>query len=374
MPRAIIVGAGPGGLSAAIALRRAGFETEVCEAAGELREVGSGLTLWPNALRALEFLGLGEALRANALPFDGIAMRRWNGELIFQVSAATEGLGWSVALHRAELQSLLVGAVGASSIRLNARCVGVEDSGTTASVVLETGERLAGDVVIGADGLHSRVRCALIGPEPPRRAGYRVWRGVADYELSDRIGVTFLGRGAQFGMLPMSGGRVYWFASLNTDPEEPVPVSAQAHLDPVFGDACHPIPEIIKATKDDSIVCTDIYDRKPLKRWSYGRVTLLGDAAHPSVPTLGQGACQAIEDAASLGNCLQGGDDIPAALLDYQERRVRRANAMIKDAWRIGQVGQWRNAIACHVRDWLIKAMPTSLRRSQLRSMFEFQL
>ena len=373
MPRAIIVGAGPGGLSAAIALGRAGFEPLVCEAAGTLGEVGSGLTLWPNALRALEFLGLGEALCAGAAPLQGIAMRRWNGELIFHVGAGQGGFGWSVAMHRAELQSILVGAVGASSIRSNARCVAVEDGAAAATVVLETGERLRADVVVGADGLHSRVREALVGDEPPRRAGYRVWRGVATYELPERIGVTYLGRGAQFGLFPMSGGRVYWFASLNAAADDAHPASAHAHLRPAFGDSCSPIPEIIEATQDDTIICTDIYDRKPLGRWSYGRVTLLGDAAHPSVPTLGQGACQAIEDAASLGNCLDGCDDIPNALLCYQARRVRRANSMINDAWRIGQVGQWRNAMACRLRDWLIKAMPESLRRSQLRSMFEFQ-
>ncbi len=373
MPRAIIVGAGPGGLSAAIALGRAGFETEVCEAAETFGEVGSGLTLWPNALRALEFLGLGEALRAGATPLQGIAMRRWNGELIFHVGTGQGGLGWSVALHRAELQSILVGGVGAASIRRNAKCVAVENGAEAATVVLETGERLQGDVVIGADGLHSRVRGALVGDEPPRRAGYRVWRGVATYELPERVGVTYLGRGAQFGLFPMSGGRVYWFASQNAAAEEPHPESAHAHLRPVFGDSCSPIPEIIEATQDDTIICTDIYDRKPLRRWSYGRVTLLGDAAHPSVPTLGQGACQAIEDAASLGDCLHDCDDIPSALLCYQARRVRRANAMTSDAWYIGQVGQWRNAMACRLRDWLIKAMPESLRRSQLRSMFEFQ-
>ena len=373
MPRAIIVGAGPGGLSAAIAVRRAGFETEVCEAAGTLGEVGSGLTLWPNALRALEFLGLGEASRAGAAPLQGIAMRRWNGELIFHVSAGQGGLGWSVALHRAELQAILASGVGAASIRRNAKCVAVEHGADAATVVLETGERLQGDVVIGADGLHSRVREALVGDEPPRRAGYRVWRGVATYDLPERIGVTYLGRGAQFGLFPMSGGRVYWFAAQNAAADDAHPASAHAHLRPVFGDSCSPIPEIIEATQDDTIICTDIYDRKPLRRWSYGRVTLLGDAAHPSVPTLGQGACQAIEDAASLGNCLHGCDDIPNALLCYQARRVQRANSMINDAWRLGQVGQWRNAMACRLRDWLIKAMPESLRRSQLRSMFEFQ-
>jgi 2-polyprenyl-6-methoxyphenol hydroxylase-like FAD-dependent oxidoreductase len=372
VPRAIVVGAGPGGLCAAIALRRAGLDVEVCEAADELREIGSGLTLWPNALRALELLGLGEAVRADALPFAGIAMRRWDGSLIFEVGAGPD-LGWAIAMHRAELQDLLVRALGASAIRLGARCATVDNGVAAATVVLESGERLDGDVVVGADGLHSRVRDALLGPVPPRCAGYRVWRGVARYPMPVAVGVTYLGRGAQFGLFPMTRGRVYWFASLNSPPGAPRPPSAHAYLAPRLGDACHPIPDVIQATDDGSIVCTDIFDRRPVRRWSYGRVTLLGDAAHPSVPTLGQGACQAIEDAATLGSCLAGAADIPGALRRYQDRRVRRANAMIDDAWRIGRVGQWRNRMACRVRDWLIASMPESLRRSQLRAMFEFQ-
>lgn len=373
MPSAVVVGAGPGGLSAAIALRRAGFGVVVCEAASELREIGSGLTLWPNALRALEALGVDDAVRPIAQPFTAIAMRRWDGRLIFQVAAEPGDRGWSAALHRAELQAALVRAVGESAIRLAARCVGVDDRGAAATVVLASGERLDADVVIGADGLRSAVRSALLGPEPPRRAGYRVWRGVAHHALIDRIGVTYLGRGAQFGLFPMTRDRAYWFASFNAAGDEPVPSSARDFLAPRLRGAAPPIPEVVEATDDTTIVCTEIYDRRPLARWSYGRVTLLGDAAHPSVPTLGQGACQAIEDAASLGSCLAGAPDVVEALRRYQDRRVRRANAMLNDAWRVGRVGQWRNPIACRFRDWMIGSMPESLRRSQLRSMFEFQ-
>ena len=172
----------------------------------------------------------------------------------------------------------------------------------------------------------------------------------------------------------MSRGRVYWFASLNVTRDEAAPADAHGWLRARFADWHHPIPALLDATPPAAIVCSDIYDRKPIRRWSWGRVTLLGDAAHPSVPTLGQGACQAFEDAATIGRCLtDSGGDVPAGLQRYQERRRRRANGVTDQSWRIGQIGQWRNAAACGVRDWLMKLTPESLQLSQLRAMFDYQ-
>jgi 2-polyprenyl-6-methoxyphenol hydroxylase-like FAD-dependent oxidoreductase len=376
MRRAVIIGGGPGGLAAALAVRRAGFTPVVCEAAAELREVGSGLTLWPNALRALDALGVGEAVRAAAAssPFRGIAMNRYCGERMFFVPCGgPDGIGWAAAIHRAELQSLLVEAVGRPAIRLDRRCVDVSQDGGTVTARFDDGELITGELLVGADGLHSRVRPKLSGPDELRRAGYRVWRGIAGFELSDRIGVTSLGRGAQFGMFPMSHGRTYWFASLGAVPGEAAVPHPAAYLGAQLAAWHAPVARLIAATDECSIVCTEIFDRKPLQRWSRGRITLLGDAAHPSVPTLGQGACQAFEDAAVLGSCLAHDPDVAGALLRYQHHRVRRANAISEASRWVGQAGQWRHPAACSIRDWLIQAIPESVRRRQLQSMFRYE-
>jgi len=372
--RAIVVGGGPGGLAAALAVRRAGFTPLVCEAAMELREVGSGLTLWPNALRALDDLGVGDAIRAAAAPLAAIAMNRACGERIFAVPCeGRDGIGWAAALHRAELQSRLLEAVGGSAIRLASRCVAVREHHGTVTAYLDGGEELTGDLLVGADGLHSRVRAALAGDDELRWAGYRVWRGVAELDVGDRTGVTSLGRGAQFGIFPMSHGRTYWFASLSGARDEPAVRRPRDYLGSQLASWHAPVAQLVDATDELSIVCTDVFDRRPLRRWSWGRITLLGDAAHPSAPTLGQGACQAFEDAAVLSRCLMQDHDVPRALQRYQQRRLRRANAITDESRRLGNVGQWRHPAACRIRDWFIRAIPEPMRRRQLRGMFRYE-
>jgi 2-polyprenyl-6-methoxyphenol hydroxylase-like FAD-dependent oxidoreductase len=179
-----------------------------------------------------------------------------------------------------------------------------------------------------------------------------------------------MGRGAQFGMFPMSRGRTYWFASISVARDEPAAPRPRDHLGMQLASWHVPVARLIEATDEHSIVCTEIFDRRPLSRWSWGLTTLLGDAAHPTVPTLGQGACQAFEDAAVLSSCLTQGDDVAQALLRYQQRRLPRANAIADESRRLGQVGQWRHPAACQIRDWLIQVIPETVRRRGLRDMF----
>jgi len=368
--RAIVIGAGPGGLCTALALRQAGYTPVVCEAMPEMREVGSGLTLWPNALTALELLGVG-TIRDGVAPLRGIAMKRHTGAPIFFVPC--EGaIGWAAALHRAELQAKLVAAVGGSALLLAARCVKVTQDASSVTACFAGGATLSGELLIGADGLHSRVRSAVAGDDALRWSGYRVWRGVAALELNDGIGVTSLGRGAQFGIFPMSGGRTYWFAAVSEPEAEPPGRVAREFLLERFADWHAPAADLIGATDGASIVASAIHDRRPIARWVSGRIALLGDAAHPSEPTLGQGACQAIEDAATLGACLAAEPSVPAALLRYQAHRIARANSLTHAARRIGRIGQWRNPIACRFRDWLLAITPDSLRRRQFHDLFTY--
>ncbi|HEX5475834.1 MAG TPA: FAD-dependent monooxygenase [Vicinamibacterales bacterium] len=352
---ALIVGGGIGGLCAAVALARAGIEVDVFERAAELQEAGAGLTLWGNALAALDSLGLGE-LRRMGSPLTGVVYRS-DGRVLLSVSSARQAAmgGPAVALHRADLQRTLIDHLGAARLTLASPCTGVtrHASGVVAHV---GGRDCPGDVLVGADGLHSVVRAQLHGARPPVYAGYTAWRGVTDWRGGDvRPGETW-GRGARFGRVPIGGGRLYWFATKNVAEGRRSPDGEQAELRRTFRGWHAPIEALIEATAETAILRSDIYDRPVISRWSAGRVTLLGDAAHPMTPNLGQGACQAIEDAVALAKCLREGGPADAALRCYEQARAPRANAFVRRSRRLGRMAQWQQPAAVWLRDAVVAA------------------
>jgi 2-polyprenyl-6-methoxyphenol hydroxylase-like FAD-dependent oxidoreductase len=375
--RAIIVGGGPGGLTAAIALRRAGFDPIVFERASEIHRSGSGLTLWPNAIKALGRLGLAEAVQSASFQCDGIAMRSWRGGLLFDVEPPEQaevlpGVH-GYALHRAELVAVLLNALGEDTVKRGARCMGYRQDGQSVFAFFEDGSRVHGDVLIGADGIRSVIRAQMVGETKLEYAGFTVWRGVTQFILGGRVGLTSMGRGAQFGLFPMTQNRVYWFASVNA-PEgaRDWAVGRKSELLERFRGWHEPIEAIIEATNESTILRNDIYDQKPLDTWSNGHATLLGDAAHPSTPNLGQGACQAIEDAIVLATCLGENQEIASALKAYESRRIQRTSAITLQSRRLGQMGRWKNPALCWLRDKLIKSMPEHVRLQQINAVFNF--
>ncbi|HEU4326214.1 MAG TPA: FAD-dependent monooxygenase [Roseiflexaceae bacterium] len=370
---AIVVGAGIGGLAAAIALREAGVDVAVYERAAELREVGAGLSLWPNAIRALDRLGLGPALSAIGAPQFSGSIRTSSGRVLNYADHAqmVHRLGGpTVVLHRAELQAALTERLGAGLIQTGAELTGLaqDERGVTASFA--DGRSARADLLIGADGLRSTVRRLLFDDRPPRYSGYSAWRGVAAVphtpELLAQAGELW-GYGSRFGLIPMSGGRVYWFAVANA----PVGQSdgprgrKQDVLDLVRG-WTEPIKAVVAATDEASILRNDIYDRPPLRRWVDGRVALLGDAAHPMTPNLGQGACQALEDAVELGRCMHTSGHVEIGLLAYQTRRRDRANAIVRQSRGVGLVAQLSHPLLCRLRDALMGAVPAEVQMRQL--------
>ncbi|HMQ33331.1 MAG TPA: FAD-dependent monooxygenase [Chloroflexaceae bacterium] len=359
--RALVIGGGIGGLATAVALRQIGWEATVFERAGELREVGAGLGIWANAMRALERLGLAAQIRATRPPAPSGGVYDWRGRPIMVEShEALEGrVGEiSVVLHRAELLELLLGALGAEHVRLGSHCalVSQDETGVTASFA--DGSRADGDLLVGADGIRSAVRARLVGDGEPVYAGYVAYRGVVRFDPARIAAGEYWGPGLRFGAAPMSGGRVYWWATRNAPAgERMAPREAHVLLRERFAGWAEPIPALIAATPPEAVLLNEIADRRPLRRWSRGRITLLGDAAHPTTPNLGQGACQALEDAVALADALAGQDDIPAALLAYERRRIPRTTQIVLQSRRIGQLGQWSHPLACAARDALLRAL-----------------
>ncbi|WP_165249572.1 FAD-dependent monooxygenase [Paludisphaera soli] len=360
--KALVIGGGIGGLASAIGLRRVGWDVEVFERATRLDEVGAGISLWRNALAALDRLGVSAALKGLGVEGQTGAFRAPDGSILLDMKAGpidTSREGVILLLHRAELLGVLIDALGRDSVRTDARLVGFEQDADGVTARFADGREARGDVLLGADGLRSTVRAALFGAEPPRYGGYTAWRAVVEFDPSRLVPGETWGRGRRFGQWGMTGGRAYWYAT-QTVPEgggDPPRGRKRGLLD-LFDGWHEPIADLIRATDESAILRNDVYDRPPLRRWSDGRVALLGDAAHPMTPDMGQGACQAIEDAVALADALAqvGPAEVPAALRSYESRRIPRASRIVRASHQAGTIAQWSNPLACKLREALLRS------------------
>ncbi|WP_163541201.1 FAD-dependent monooxygenase [Occultella kanbiaonis] len=364
--KAVVIGAGIGGLTAGIALGRAGWQVEVLEQARELEPVGSGLVLASNALRALDILGLGDRVRRLSRLEGRAGLRRPDGRWLTHTTEdrVQELYGDSiVVLLRATLVDLLADALGADRLRLGTAVTGVD----AARGVVRTGSgELTADLVVAADGIHSPVRTALFPGHPgPSYAGVTAWRGlVRRPDLPIRSSESW-GRGTVFGIHALDDDLVYYYAT-DRSPAGAVHLDERAELLRRFGDWHDPIPAVLEAADAGRILRNDLYYlRTPLPAMHVGRVALLGDAAHPMTPNLGQGAGQAIEDAMVLGHLADG--DLSA----YTAARLERTAEVVRRSMQVCRITALRNPVAVAVRDQAL-SLATRLRPDlMLRSMDE---
>jgi FAD-dependent urate hydroxylase len=365
--KVIIIGAGIGGLCAAIALRRAGIDVTVYERAPVLGEVGAGLTLWANAVKALKKLGIGEQVLAASLFQGDGGFHDLRGRRLQTTSAAAMEQRFgapTIAVHRAGLQKVLLDAAG-DLVQTGKvfRTYSQHQQGVTAHFA--DGTTAQGDMLIGADGLRSAVRGQMQPDSPPRYRGYTAWRSVIlfDYEQINGLWGESLGYGQRFGIVPIGGGQVYWFATHNAPAGTKI---GKSELQRLFAGWHKPARDLIDATPEDLLLQHDLYDLDPLKYWVDRQVALLGDAAHGMTPNMGQGACQAIEDAVILGDSLAGAVTPEAGLQAYQTQRIKRANGILMRSRRIGEVMQIGNPVVCALRDFVLRATPKAMLMEQL--------
>jgi 2-polyprenyl-6-methoxyphenol hydroxylase-like FAD-dependent oxidoreductase len=368
--RVIVVGAGIAGLSAAIALRKTGNEVVVLERAPRIDPVGAGITLFANALRALDRLGVGEAIAVRGAAATRSAILTWEGRELTRVpSDLLEG---TIALHRADLQAELAAAAG--EVRLGVEVTVVEQSDDAVVAVAADGREEQGDLLVGADGLGSVVRRA-IADVPIRYAGYTAWRGVSSVPVEPGRLTESWGVGERFGLVDIGCGRTYWFATKNApegDPDEPG--GRKAEILRRFSGWHEPIAAVVEAADESAILRNDVYYLEPLPRWSDGRVVLVGDAAHATTPGVGQGAAQAIEDAVVLADRLAGSDDVTAALAEYEGIRRPRADAVLKMSRRADKAAQLANPLGWRLRNAVVRRLPERAQRRQLEPLVRHDL
>jgi 2-polyprenyl-6-methoxyphenol hydroxylase-like FAD-dependent oxidoreductase len=382
--RILIIGAGPGGLATAIACARAGLEAEVFERAPELTEVGAGLGLQTNAMRALVQIGAADYMLERSTSVDQ-EIYSYKGRLVARLPyhevAEEAGVPGVTIIRRTDVQAGLLKHVDQSRLHLSKECVGVEQDAESATAVFADGSRESGALIIGADGLRSVVRKEIHGDAAPRYSGFTSWRGITTENpdvLPKHDFRLFVGPGAQFAMFPLYDG-IYWSGTLVTPPGEERPRDGElAECIRRFGDFPPPARELMESTNEDEVTRTDIYDRDPVSPWSKGRLVLLGDAAHPTTPFMGQGASMAIEDAATLVKELSVSapfdDDssIELALRRYELRRAETANTTVLKSRGNGESYKVTSPVKIAARNTVMRALPKSRWRKVCEEAIEF--
>lgn len=384
MSHVIIAGGGIGGLAAAIGLRRLGHQVTVFEAAATADQGGAHIGVQSNAALVLRELGVAETVLDAGVPVRDYVLRSWSGRDLarWSLTEVSAALGMpSVTVPRQTVLDALRSVV--ADVHAGARVVSAAEDASGVRIRLDDGTTVAGDLLVGADGLHSTVRRSLHGTEPdPEYAGYGSWRGVADTTVapvSAGTAVHVLGSGRTFGCWPLPGGRAYWVATRlrpRTDRAAAVGPEELAELKAAFAGAAPLVPALMNATNPATMLYTPIFDRPPTPTWHGRRTVLLGDAAHPMQPTTGQGAAQALLDALALTSALRGadpadGEKLTDAFAAYAARRREATAELVKEARSIARMHHTRGVLPLLLRNLVMRATPGRVWQARARARLD---
>jgi 2-polyprenyl-6-methoxyphenol hydroxylase-like FAD-dependent oxidoreductase len=370
-----VVGGGIGGLASAVALRSAGWEVQVLERSAELREVGAGITLWPNAMRALDVLGVGDRVREQGAIEAGAGFRDQTGKWLFRTDtrAIEQRYGPSILIRRAALLAALADALPPGTVRLSIEVTGIAERPDHVRVEHRAGTDTA-DLAVAADGIHSRVRTLLWpGARTPRYAGYTTWRFVTPV-LDIDAGVTeSWGRGERVGIFPFGDGTFYSYQCATAPPGDRA-ADELGELKRRFRGWHAPIPALLDSITPSDVLRHDIYRLPPLRTFATRRVALVGDAAHAMTPDLGQGGCTSLEDAVELARQLDDRPSDPAtALARYDRLRRPRTRSIARRSAISGRFGQASSPVTTLLRDRAARLIPHAAFLRSLEPVYDWR-
>ncbi|KUF41337.1 FAD-dependent oxidoreductase [Myroides marinus] len=369
-----IIGAGIAGLTMAIALKKANISFVVYESTAELKPVGAGIAIANNAMQVYRHLGISDKLTPRGTRISTVMLTDMNLNVLTQSDLTLFEKKYqlaNVAIHRSELHKVLVDEVGMEHIVLNKRLEELNqgDDGLY-TLQFTDGTSVSYEYVIGADGIRSKVRQALYGEYTLRDAKQVCWRGVLDFELSDKynnIALEGWGRGDRFGFVKLLDKQVYWYFLVNEDK-----YLQNKDLNTLIKDCCPLVKDMITQTAEEEIFLNKIYDLPLIQEWSLGKSCLIGDAAHATTPNLGQGACQGIEDVYVISKLLEK-ISLEEAFQSFTAIRRKKAHGIVCESWKLGQIAQLSNPIITTARNTAFKLLPSFLKDKQIKMMFELQ-
>ena len=366
-----IIGAGIGGLTTALTLKQRGLNVNIFESSAEIKSVGAGIILANNAMQVFQKLGLQEKIEnaGNKISFMKITDEQLKPLSVVNLVEYEQKYGVSnIAIHRGELQKILANEIGFDNINLSKRLSKIEKN-RLFKLTFEDNSTIESKLVIGADGIKSVVRNQLFKKSTLRNPNQICWRGICEIDLPQKYHNELneaWGKGKRFGFVKISDKKVYWYALVNSKNVE----ISDVNLTDFFSEFHSDILYILSATKKEQIIVSDILDLKPIDKWQRENVCLVGDAAHATTPNLGQGACQAIEDAYVLGKLLDNGMAIENTFKAYENLRRKKAHTIVNTSWTIGKMAHIENKFGIWLRNFAMKNMPKSANKKQMDMIF----
>lgn len=367
-----IIGAGIGGLTLGNVLQQNGYDFTIYESAREIKPVGAGIMMAVNAMQVFDQLGLKEKIenagnKIHRITLSNESLKPFSKTEILELENKYKSC--NVAIHRAELQRILAENLNSKSIELNHSLTKIEKK-ENYILDFKNGTQLESKIVFGADGIKSQVRNQILKTGTIRNSGQKCWRGLVDFELQEKYhheAFELWGKGKRFGFVKISDKKVYWYACINEKS-----FSRYSEITEIFKGFDSLVLNLIEATEKENIICNDISDLAPIPRWYSENLCLIGDAAHATTPNMGQGACQAIEDAYIIGRLLEKNNDFNSVFAEFQKIRRKKVDYIVNTSRTIGKISQWEHGN--NLRNFVMSLIPESINQKMAQKIIELEM